>query len=51
MIQTYPTSLVYVLWVVQLILPYLGIVVDSLWERLKLHRFALVEHLVWSVWL
>jgi hypothetical protein len=51
MIQTYPNSLVCVLWVVRLVVPYLGVVVDSLWERLELNWFALVEHLAWSVWL
>ena len=28
---------------------YLGIIIDKFWDRLELHRLALVEHLIKSV--
>lgn len=32
-----------------MVLTYLGVIVEKLWERLELHRPALVEHLAASV--
>jgi hypothetical protein len=48
--QTYTAILVFGFQAVLMFVAYLGIIIDKFGDRLELHRLALVEHLIKSVY-